>query len=197
LLPLSSLAASLLLARFLYLIWSKNIKEYEKTKVEQDALVPKSMWISWLFLVVMAVLSPMIVWFLGIKTSPMVDLMSEKALISFSTTLGAVILLSCIAWYITKRYTIPERLKIPAGDLLIAVEKYILPSIIKSFAASVQTLQNTSQSLGSYINSAIDSGSGLASFYIGELDNKLKQWTVAIVLLLTIMFVFTLLAWRL
>lgn len=195
--PWSSLAISLLLARFLYLLWTKSIKEYEKSNLEEYTLVPKSMWMSWLFLVVMVVLSPMIILFLDINTGSIVDLISLKALINFATTLTAVILLSYIAWFVTKRYPIPANLKIPAGDLLIALEKYILPSIIKSFVASVQTLQNTSQALGSYINSAIDSGSGLASLYMGELDNKLKQWTVAIVLLLTIMFVFTLLAWRL
>ena len=200
--PWSSLAISLLLARFLYLIWPKTVQAYEKSyhenlNLEQDTLVPKSMWMSWLFLVVMVVLSPMLILFLGIPTGSIVDLISVKALISFSTTLGAVFLLSYITWFISKRHPVPESLKIPAGDLLIAVEKYILPSILKSLEITVQTVQKSSQSLGSYINTATDSGSGLATRYMGELDKKLKQWTVAIVLLLTIMFMFTLFAWRL
>lgn len=195
--PWSSLASSLLLARFLYIVWPKTKKEYKTSNLEKDILVPKSMWMSWLFLVFMVALSPMIVWFLGIKTSSMAELMSLKALISFSITIGAAILLSYIVWYITKRYPIPKYLKIPAGDLLIAVEIYILPSITKNLATSVETLQNSSQSLEAHLKTAIDSGSSFAGCYIGELDKKLKQWTIAIVLLLTIMLIFILFTWRL
>ncbi|PHS37339.1 MAG: hypothetical protein COB07_10880 [Sulfurovum sp.] len=195
--PWSSLATALLLARFLYLIWSKTIKVHKDSKKEQDNLVPKTMWMSWLFLVVMVVLSPMIVLFLGINTGSILELISVKALIRFSTTITAVILLSYIAWYITKRHPIPESLKIPAGDLLIAVEKYILPGIIKSLTHSIQTVQKSSRWLVSYVNTAIDSGLGFVTRYMGELDKKLKEWTVAIVLLLTIMFIFILFAWRL
>jgi len=200
--PWSSLATSLLLSRFIYLIWPKTIKEYERSNheyvnLEQDLLVPKSMWMSWLFLVLMVVLSPMIVLFLGINTGSMVDMISVKALVQFSTTLGAVFLLSYITWHITKRHPIPKGLKIPAGDLLIVAETYIFPSIIKSFTSSVQTVQRSSQWLVSYINTAIDSWSGFATRYMGELDKKLKQWTVAIILLLEIMFIFILFAWRL
>ena len=195
--PWSSLAISLLLARFLYLIWPNTIQAYENLNLEQNTLVPKSMWMSWLFLVLMVVLSPVLILLLGIPAGSMEDLISVKALIRFSTTLGAVFLLSYIIWFISKRHPVPESLKIPAGDLLITVEKYILPGIFKSLEITVQTVQKSSGSFGSYINRVTDSGSALAARYIGALDKKLKQWTVAIVLLLTIMFIFTLFAWRL
>lgn len=191
--PWSSLAASLLLARFLYLLFYK----YKKLNVNQDILVPKSMWISWLFLVIMVVLSPMIVWFLGIETSSMLEIVSLKSLISFAITFGAVIMLFYATWYITRRHPIPKYLKIPAGDLLIAIEKYILPSIVKSLTATVQTLEKSAQRLSSYIQTNIDLSVGAVTVYMGEIDKKLKQWTVAIVLLLAIMFIFILFTWRL
>lgn len=189
--PWASLAASLLLARFLYLIWASSVKYSQEVEV----LPPKTMWLSWLFLIVMVVLSPVIVFLLGIKTSAMADLISIKALISFSIILLAVILLSYTAWFITKFKPLPNSLKIPAGDMLIGIENYILPSIIKSIAYGVQTLQKGWQGLASNLNLAFSSAVSIGSSYIGEIDKKLKQWTLATILLLAIMLVFTLFVW--
>lgn len=189
--PWASLAASLLLARFLYLIWASSVKYSQEVEV----LPPKTMWLSWLFLIVMVVLSPVIVFLLGIKTSAMADLISVNALISFSIILLAVILLSYTAWFITKFKPLPNSLKIPAGDMLIGIENYILPSIIKSIAYGVQTLQKGWQGLASNLNLAFSSAVSIGSSYIGEIDKKLKQWTLATILLLAMMLVFTLFVW--
>ena len=186
--PWASLAASLLLARFLYLIWASSVKYSQEVEV----LPPKTMWLSWLFLIVMVVLSPVIVFLLGIKTTAMADLISIKALINFSIILLAVILLSYTTWFITKFKPLPNSLKIPAGDMLIGIENYILPSIIKSIAYGMQTLQKGWQGLASNLNLAFSSAVSIGSSYIGEIDKKLKQWTLATILLLAMMLVFTL-----
>ena len=111
LLPWGSLATSMLMARFLYLVWPRH----ERASGAQAT--PKAMWLSWLVLVLAVTLSP---WF-----APLADEQDHWTMMTMISAFWPVAFgggLAVCVWLIDRYQWFSWSFKIPSGDLLFIVE---------------------------------------------------------------------------
>jgi formate hydrogenlyase subunit 3/multisubunit Na+/H+ antiporter MnhD subunit len=181
LLPWSSVATSILMARFLYLVWPRH-----KSASEAQA-TPKAMWLSWIVLVVVVALSP-----LFIPLADPQESWTEKAMISalWPVALGGG--LAVCAWLAIRHQWISWSFKIPSGDLLVIVENRLCSLVASGRLFGFETLPKWRLSfLAAWIRfrdrselwSVIDSG-----------ENRFGRWAVGTTLFLVLGMVFVFLA---
>lgn len=181
LLPWSSVATSLLMARFLFLVWPRN-----KSAPEAQA-IPKAMWLSWSVLLLAVALGP---WFI-----PQTDSLDSGTVKVITRALWPVALGGGIAvcvWVAARRQWFSCSLTIPPGDLLAIIENRMysllasgrsfgsgtLPAWRFAFLAGIKRLRDRS---GSW--SVLDGG-----------EYRFGRWAVGTTLFLMLALIFTLLA---
>jgi formate hydrogenlyase subunit 3/multisubunit Na+/H+ antiporter MnhD subunit len=182
LMPWGVLATSLLMARFLILVWPRGSAE--------PGLVatPRMMWLSWLALVVVVILSPWLISLIDIKMGSQINIWSTKLMIgAFGPLFLAVVLVSAV-WFVTRQRPVQHRFNIPPGDLLIIVENWLWPPLLAALFCSTVALQKRSSSLLVNINGWF-AHSGL-TLLLASIENRFRQWTVATMLLLMLVMVF-------
>ena len=181
--PWSSVATSLLMVRFLTLVWPRyDVKS-------GSVSTPGIMWLSWIALLVVVVLSPRFIPFSDLK-----DSWSIKVMISalWPVALGGG--LAVIVCWVFKRRRVQHRFSIPSGDILIIVENWLWPVLISALSRCFLVLEK-----GHFLLLAGKhwwrSHSGLVSL-LDAAENRFRQWVIAIILFLMLAMVFVFLSSR-
>jgi len=181
LLPWSSVATCLLMARFLYLVWPRQRAG--------SAVVVKTrmMWLSWTALLTVVVLSPGFIPFSG-----MADLWSAQKMLSaiWPITLGAG--LAVFGWLLTTRGRL--RLSIPSGDMLVVIENHLWPALLSGVSRCDVVLLKSRLLLSRYMH-GWRRHSALV-FFLDAGENGFRRWTMGTMLFLVLAMVFMLLAWQ-
>jgi len=185
LMPWSSVVTSMLMARFLFLVWSQH------KAATATILKSRMMWLSWTVLLTIVVLSPRFIPFTDIK-----DSWSIKIMISALWPVASGGGLAAIVWWVSKhrrtRIRFGHRFSIPAGDVLIIVEKWLWPVLVfgMSFCLSILAKRHSLLLTGlnwwssySVVMSLLDTG-----------EHRFRQWAIATTLFLILVMVFVLLA---
>lgn len=171
LLTLSALATTLLMARFLYLVWP------QREVTEKNVAAPLTMWWSWLFLLAVVVMSPLFI-----------PLVTENLHLSLEMLLGALWpavvggIGAALVWLVVRRRRLPALLDVPPGDVLFIVEKVIYPSLAAFLAWVFVTFPKAISSLFSACCGW--RGNELFSAVVESYGSRLARWNTAIILLL-------------
>ena len=181
LLPWCAVATSVLMGRFLYMLWARN-------RVASATGRKYSMqWLSWVALVVIVILAPGLILF--------AELMESWSTSVVINALGPVVLGSCLvalALRLSKYRHSTHGISISSGDVLIVVEKWFWPVLV-SGCTYCSTVLRKKRSL---LLARLDEWRGVSTaalfFQIGE--NRLRQWVVATMLLLMLVIVIAFLA---
>jgi len=181
LIPWSSVATSMLMGRFLFLVWPQH-------KVTSTVVLKtRMMWLSWMVLLVAVVLNPRFIPFSDLKDSWSITIMAGAL---WPVVLGGS--LAFIVWLIAKRRRASLRFSIPSGDILIVVEKWLWPALKYGLSFCVTTLERGYSSLLVSTNGRIYQ-SALMSF-LGAGENRFRQWKIGMTLFLILVIVFVYLA---
>jgi len=183
LLPLSAVATSMLMARFLSLVWLQR----KCTSAAQAT--PKAMWLSWIALLVVVALAP-----LFISLADPQNHWTAKTMISafWPVALGGGF--AVCFWLYGWRRGITWSFNVPPGDLLIFVERRLCSLATSGRAFGLETLPKWRLSFlagwqrfrdGSELSSVLDSG-----------ENRLGYWAIATTLYLVLALAFIFLAAR-
>lgn len=179
LLTLSAVATTMLMVRFLYLVWPKDPLSHN------NAGLPATMWGSWLLLVVIVVLSPLLILFTPIFND--VFYWSIPMLIGalWPVLVGGTIAL--FVWWMSRKRPISSFFSVPQGDILVILEKVVFPFLVSSVlfiiinpAKKISLLKDTL--FDSFNNREKSTFS--ASFSYSE--NQLGRWTVSLTLFLLV-----------
>ncbi len=189
LIPWSALATSLLLIRFLILVWPKRSTESGAAPIAPSTGM---MWLSWLALVVMVVFSPWFISQLGIKTDPIINIWSMQLITSALWPLLLAIALAATVWFGARYSQIHHRLRIPAGDMLIIVENWLWPPLVSALFYCFVALQKRGAWLLVSVNGWFDY-QVLMSF-LDRFEGRFRQWTFATMLLLILVMLFVYMA---
>lgn len=183
LMPWSSVATSLLMARFLYLVWPRQ--EVAAAAVSKSVM----MWSSWAVLIVVVVLSPGFIPF-----SEMADSWSVQKMLSaiWPIALGAG--LAVFGWLFTRRGRVCLRLSIPSGDMLVVVENRLWPVLLSGVSRCGVVLLKSRLLLSRYMHGWCRH-SGLV-FFLDAGENGFRRWTMGTMLFLVLAMVFMFLAWQ-
>ena len=169
---LSAVATTLLMVRFLYLVWPK----YEMLS-ENDSQ-PASMWWSWLFLLAAVVMSPVFI----ILIHPTLHLsMPILASALWPVVIGGVIAISV---WLTTRHRVRHLWSLPPGDILVIVERWIYPLFVSVFSLAIATVSKGVSLLGSIGAKYANEKSVTNALDICE--NQLGRWAVALILFLIV-----------
>lgn len=183
LLPWSSVATSLLMARFLFLVWPR-----QRTG---SAVVVKTrmMWLSWMVLFTVVVLSPGFILFLVAE-----DLwLPEKQM----SALWPVIFgggLATIVYWLAKYGKWPFRFCIASGDVLWFVERWLWPTLHAVMLCSYRGLLKCRFLLP--IHRRVGQRYSGLVFLLEAGENSFRRWVVAASLFLVLVMVFIFLAWQ-
>lgn len=184
LLPLSSLAASVLMMRFLYLIWLQHISA--KTIASRPVL----MWLSWCVLLLVVVLNPWFIPLSDVKTIWLQNIWSPQLLLNALWPIVAGGFVGFSMWFMNNRNWLSVSWSIPPGDVLYLFESRILTlaRFLRTFAC--KTLPGLQLSLVLQWN-RICNQSGLL-LTLAKAEHLLRQWVLGttLVLLLTMVIVF-------
>jgi len=183
LMPWSSVATSILMGRFLYLVWPQH-------KVASVAVLKsRMMWLSWVALLIIVVLSPSFIPFTDIN-----DAWSIKIMLSalWPVALGGG--LAATVWLISKRRRINHRLSIPSGDILFIVESWLWPALASTLSFCIAALVKRHALLLVGLNWWSSHSSVMSLLEIGE--NRFRQWATAATLFLILTTVLVFLAWQ-
>jgi len=179
LLPWSTVATSMLMGRFLYLVWPRH--EAAAGAVSK----PGTMWWPWIALLAAVVLSLWLIPFLELKAP-----WSMKVMISalWPAALGGG--LAAIVWLAARGRRIHHLPRVPPGDILIIVENWLLPVLASGLTFALVVLVKGRSSLLAGWNWWRDH-SGLAPVLDGG-ENRFGQWAIgtALFLMLGMVFVF-------
>lgn len=171
LLPLTAVAASILMLRFLYLMWQQHQSSTAaKTR-------PAIMWLPWTVLLFAVALNP---WFMPLSETQ--NIWTEQALFSALWPLILATVIALSLWFASSRHGFSGTLSIPAGDVLYLVENRLASAFtfIRSFAVKVLPQWQLTCLSGwnriwqqPWLKRAADSG-----------EKWLRQWLVGITLFL-------------
>ena len=173
LLTLSALATTLLMARFLYLVWP------QREVTEKNAAAPLAMWWSWLFLLAVVVMSPVFI-----------ALVAENLHWSLEMLLGALWpvavggICAALVWLVARRRRLPPLLDVPPGDVLYILEKVIYPSLAAFLAWVFVSFSKAIASLFSVCGGW--RGNEIFSAVVDTYGSRLARWNTAITCLLVI-----------
>ncbi len=177
LLPLSSVAASILMLRFLFIIWQQH------KAVSTADTKPALMWLSWCVLLLAVLLNPWLLQLLGVK-----DIGAEHNIWSGSSLINAfwpIVVGFFVAfgvWFANRRRWFSASLTIPAGDVLHLVENRIAFLLAFFSTTGRQTLPKWQSLLFSYCSRIRKQQNWLLMVANGE--QYLRQWVLAITLFL-------------
>ncbi len=192
-LPWSALAASLLLLRFLFLVWPQRSESAEEVDAATStAALPTTMWLSWLTLVGIVVLSPWIVSMLVMPAGSTVNVWSLASASSALWSLALSITLAAAVWFAARYTKIHKQLRVPAGDIVIFYEQWLWPKLVSVLSQNFAVLLKVAASLLLWINLRFDSLN--LNTLMTSLEYRSKQWTVVTSLLLLLVLVFVILA---
>jgi len=179
LLPWTSVAISVLMLRFLILVWPRH----QVTLV--TAVKSRMMWLSWTALFIVVVITPRYIPFIELKDSWSITIMISAL---WPAALGGI--LAATVWWISKYRQVRHRLSIPSGDILIIVENWIFPAFKNSLSFCVSHLEKEWLSLLASMNSYYESLTLMFFLDVGE--NRFRQWATGatLFLILAIVFVF-------
>jgi formate hydrogenlyase subunit 3/multisubunit Na+/H+ antiporter MnhD subunit len=181
LLPWSSVATSILMARFLCLVWPRH------KSASQAQATPKAMWLSWSVLLLVVALSP---WFIPYADSQ--DLWTVKAMISafWPVALGGGV--AVCAWLAARRQWLSWPFKIPPGDFLLIVENRLCSFVASGRSFGFETLPKWRLSFLAGWNRFRDRSMSWSVMDSGE--NRFGRWAVGTTLFLVLGMVFMFLA---
>ncbi len=186
LMPFAALASGLLLARFVFLVWPKE-------RIKSEAVAASGlMWFSWLSLILVVVISPWLIPGLDLNTDPTANSGAVKVLVSALSSLALVAGVALVVWWVTRFRQVNLVAKIPAGDMLIVVEKGIWPVVISILLWVSSALQIISTSLLRYVSGWFDGSESTSILEV--IEGRLRAWTVATTLLLTLVMLFVLMS---
>jgi len=169
LLSWSSVATSMLMGRFLYLVWP----QHEAATVSK----PKTMWLSWMVLLTAVVLSP---WFI-----PFPDLQAPWSVKMMISALWPVALgggLAAMVWLAARCQWISWPFRIPPGDLLVIVENRLCSVVASGSSFGFETLPKWRLSLLAGWNRFRDRSESWSVMDSGE--NRFGRWVVGTTLFL-------------
>ncbi len=183
LLPWSSVATCLLMARFLYLVWPRQ-------RAGSVVVVKtRMMWLSWTALFMVVVLSP---GFLPFSAAEGLWLPEKLAgalwPVVFAGGLAAVI------YWLAKHGKWPFHFRIASGDILLPVERVLWPVLHAMMLRSYRTLFKRRFLLSIYRRVG-QRYSGLV-FLLEAGENGFRRWAVGASLFLVLVMVFMFLAWQ-
>ncbi len=169
---LSAVATTLLMARFLYLVWPKH------ELLSENESQPASMWWSWLFLLAAVVMSPVFI----VLIQPTLHL-SMPILVNalLPVVIGGVI---AITIWLTTRKRDRDLWSLPPGDILIIFERWIYPLFVSVLSLAIATV-----SKGVSLLSSIGAKFGKEKSVTNALyfcENQLGRWVVALTLFLLV-----------
>ena len=183
LLPWSSVATSLLMARFLYLVWPR------RRAGSAVVLKTRMMWLSWTVLFIVLVLSPGFIPFSATE-----DSWSLEKLVG---ALWPVLVgggLAVIVYWLAKYGKWPFRFRIASGDVLLLVERWLWPTLHAAMSRSYRVLLKRRFLLSTYRRDG-QRCSGLV-FLLEAGENGFRRWAVGASLFLLLVMVFMFLAWQ-
>ncbi len=175
---LSAVATTLLMIRFLYLVWPQrelSLENSDKSTGQQAA-----MWWSWLFLLAVVVLSPVFIPL--IPSSGQVFYWSMPILIGalWPAVVGAVIALLVFLLLLQRRKRLP--FNVPPGDVLIIIEKVFFPLLVSVLSLAVVAFTKINSLLRVFLLNYSKNKSFGEIF--GYCEKQLGRWTVALTLFL-------------
>jgi len=166
LLPLSSVATTLLVGRFLYLL--------AKPHKQAAHFPPGGLGWPWALLVAGAAVLP---WWL---VSDAQDVWSQKAFLSsfWPVLPGVLLTVAALRWQTTKKNLIPT---LPAGDLLVPVSRCLVPAFHFCRDLATEKLPERLERLRSLGQFPARRGWGQA---LGQAETGLNRWPVAMIILI-------------
>lgn len=175
LLTLGSVAASMLMMRFLYLVW----QQYTNISVEQKA--PGVMWQAWSVLLLIVALNP---WFVPLADSQ--DRWAARAVNSAFWPVAVGGAISAMIWLLSG-YRQVWKLSIPSGDIVNIVEKWLWPVLASGFSRSLLALQKARLPLLAAPHWWRRHAEWLS--VLDRVENRFRQWPVAATLFLMLTLV--------
>lgn len=171
LLTVSSVATTLLMARFLCLVWP------QREIIVKNSGRPLAMWWPWLSLVVCVIFLPVYIWLHERNLQ-----WSSKILLDalWPIVVGGVI--SVLVWFTLRRRTLNKRFNVPPGDILVIVEHVIYPLLSTFLSWIFVTFSSLMLSLNTMV--AGWRGKGFLSAVADSCENRLARWNLAMMLLL-------------
>lgn len=186
LLTLSAIATTLLMVRFLYLVWPKD-----PLKQDNEGQ-PRTMWVSWLLLVAIVVVSPLLILFAPL-ISPLIPSLfndvfywSLPMLISASWPILVGGIIVALVWWVNKKRLISSLLSVPQGDILVLIEKLIFPFLVSSVFFLIINPATKISLLKDTVFDALNNNQGKNTFLtsLSYSENQLGRWTVSLTLFL-------------
>ena len=180
-LPWSAVATSILMARFLYLVWPRR-KDASKAQA-----TPETMLLSWIVLLVVVALSP---WFI-----PLADQQTRWTVKAMISALWPVALgggLAACVWLAAKYQWIALSSRIPAGDLLVIVENRLCSLVATGRSFGFETLPKWRSSGLVVAGRLLQTRAWHKA--LDAAEHSLQHWIFAVTLLLLLGIVITLLS---
>lgn len=169
-LPLTSIATTLLMARFLVLVW--------RAPGENPARIAPAAWLAWLAAIALVVTLP---W--GLRPVAAAQPTLPSALAGAWPLAAALVLGVCAVWFWrrTGRPAIPV---VPAGDVLVPLEH----SLVRPWRGLVRVAQLVHEWRDAFGQRAARGRrqAWLAIVSLGRVENWLNRWQTALLLLLII-----------
>ena len=186
LMPWSAVATSMLMVRFLILVCPQY-------KVKSGA-VSKSrmMWLSWLILIVAVVSSPWLIPFADRTTGSTINMWSMKIMISAIWPVAMGGSLAIVAWLVSKYRRSHYWIRIPPGDILIIVEKWLWPLLLSVLLYSYTALGRGYSSVLTHMNWWHDYSAWMSVLDVCE--SRFARWSIGALLFLILAMIFVFLA---
>ena len=173
LLPWGSVATSMLMARFLYLVWPRH------ERASGAHAIPETMWLSWLILVLAVSLSP---WFV-----PLADEQGHWTLVTLISAFWPVAFgagLAVCVWLIVRHKWFSWSFRIPPGDVLLIVEDRLCSLVASARLFGFETLPRWRTGLLSGWGRIRDRSGSWSVLVSGE--KRFARWVVGTTLFLVL-----------
>ena len=184
--PWSAVASSMIMARFLFLLWPQ-------CKVNLEAVPkPGMMWLSWIVLIVVVVSSPWVISLVDINAGSIINIWSMKIMFGaiWPVALGGSLVI--IALLIIRYRRIHYRFSVPPGDILIIVEKWLWPLLVLVLSTGLSIFEKIYSSVLTSVNGWCRYSTWKSVLDIGE--NRLARWSIGTLWFLILTMIFVLLA---
>ena len=171
LLTVSSVTTTLLMVRFLYLVWP------QREIMVNNTGRPLAMWWSWLSLIAGVIFLPVYILLYegNLQWSP-------KMLFDALWPIVSGGLISILVWLTLRHRTMNKRFNIPPGDIVVIFENVIYPLLTTSLSFIYVTFSNLMSSLNTMATGW--RGKEFLSAVADSCENQLARWNLAMTLLL-------------
>lgn len=176
---LSAVATTLLMIRFLYVVWPKKTTIAETT-IKNTEQHTSAMWWSWSVLLAVVIISPLLIPLLPVFASK-ADWSTYALVAAFLPVLTGVIIAASI-WFTPPQLRQRFTFNVPAGDILMIVEKGLYPLLLLLVTS---TMTGISKAHASFQSSWENFSHGrIVDGMLESAEKKLRRWTVTLTLLL-------------